>query len=628
MLCVHNGGFMFCKNEYFVNIINKLDDTLDKFYPIGMAFLLVIGIARTITSPSDLFFLVDFLMAFLFLILTINKKNMDVMLKSNIAAVLISLVGIASYINFGIMSTGLPLLILSNLIMIIFSSDRNYFIHFVITSTSVFVYTVMSDLLRMDAFNSADYFNLILFVLLIEVIRTSLYTIKNYMLSNIEILNKNVHETEIMVNELAIQNAAIKNNEKEIYNLAFIDQLTGLPKRNLFEKHVNTRLNQVEHATMMVIDIKEFKLLNSIYGTEVGDHVLKIIGSVIKDNMDKMYACRLNGNEFAIWLEHGNIELVRKELLKVEVEFREKSKEIFQYNKVRFHISYVTYPDDGSSFKDLLNKSIIALNYGKSNQVFEYIKYESFMMEKLQFENNLKRLLERAILNRSFDVVYQEKYDSKQHKVIGVEALARWKSEELGDISPSVFVPMITKHNMITSFERVIIEKVFGDYNALIQKYGDIKIGINISPDHIVSKYFSDYINEAAVRLGVIKENILLEITEEVMIKGISNVEQVLNELRSKGFKISLDDFGSGYSSLNYLAKLPFDEIKIDKAFIDQINDEKVQTVLKTIIELKMIYNVEVVAEGVEYQEQLDNLQSIGCFMIQGYLYSKPKPLK
>ncbi|MBN2796843.1 MAG: EAL domain-containing protein [Clostridia bacterium] len=619
---------MFCKNEYFSNIINKLDDTLDKFYPIGMALLLLIGIVRGLTNTNDMFFVVDFSAAFLFLLLTLFRNKMEVILKSNMAAILLSSVGILSFMKYGSLSTGIPLLILSNLIMIIFGSERNYLIHFSVTSLFIFSYTIITNLLNLKPFYSYNYFNIIIFLILIEVIRVSLFTIKKYLLSNIETLNKNMRETEIIVNELAIQNAAIKSNEKEIYNLAFMDQLTGLPKRSLFEKHVKARFDHVPSGTMMIIDLKEFKLLNSLYGTEVGDQILTLIGDVIKENMDKMYACRLNGNEFALWLEHGNIDFIREEMKKIEEDFRVKSKEIFKYNRVQFHVSYVAYPEDGTCFNDLIDKLLIALNYCKNSQAVEYIKYEPFMMDKLQFENNLKRLLERSILSKSFDVVYQEKYDSKRHRVIGVEALARWTSDELGPISPNVFIPMITKHNMISSFERVIIEKVFNDYSELITKYGDIKIGINISPDHIVSKFFSDFINDAAKMYGVNKGSILLEITEEVMIKGITRVESVLNALRNDGFKISLDDFGSGYSSLNYLAKLPFDEIKIDKAFVDQISDEKVQKVLKTIIELKMIYDVDVVAEGVEHQEQLDNLQSIGCFLIQGYLYSKPKALR
>lgn len=617
---------MFSRNEYFKNMIYNLDSTFDRIYPMGILFLTIMGMFRSFNAPDDFFYWIDLVMALVLLCCYSFRKSLDTSFKASLSAVMATGIGLLSYHHFGIMGTGIPVLIISNLLMIIFSSRKFFKINLIVSAIGLFVITLVRSL--NDGFNLMHVYNILLFILLIYILDITLTNIREYLLANIETLDKNVRENETMINELAIQNAAIKSNEKEIYQLAFFDQLTGLAKRNLFEKHVSHRMRQVDRGTMMIVDLKEFKVLNSVYGTEVGDQVLKLVGKVFQEHQSKLYACRLNGNEFALWIEHDDIDFIRNELLLVEQDFRAYANDLFKFNRIRFHVSYVTYPENGQSFSELLNKLIIALNHGKNNESADYIKYESYMEANIQYENKMKRLLEEAILKKSFTVAYQEKYDSKRCEVIGLEALARWQSDSLGFVSPSEFVPMIMKYHMIESFERVIIEKVFEDYKLLIEKYGNISIGINISPDHITAKYFKNYISQAADLYDIDKNNIMLEITEEVMIKGIGHVESVLNNLRQEGFKISLDDFGSGYSSLNYLAKLPFDEIKIDKAFVDQIHIDKVQKVLSTVIELKMIYDVNVIAEGVERQEQLDNLQSIGCYMIQGYLYSKPKPLR
>lgn len=620
---------MFSRNEYFKNMLQNMESTFDSLFPLGVIIVAFVGLARSFLSPGDSFIYFDLATVVFLGIIYIGRSYIDIRIKTMIVTCALTFTGLVSFYYYGLTGTGMPVLIISNIVAIIFNTKEQFRINFVISVVGLLAIVFYMDSIQHDiAFNGNYYFNIAIYMLMIQVIKISLVSIKVYLLNNIEALDRNIRENEIMISELAIQNAAIRTNEKEIYNLAFFDQLTGLPKRNLFEKHVSERMKITDEGILMVIDVKEFKLLNSIYGTEVGDQILTLCGKILKNNIADIYACRLNGNEFGLWIEHHDIEFVRRALATLETHFIEETKGIFQYNKIKFHVGYVEYPKDGIEYSELIDKLLLALNYGKTNTATGYVKYESYMEEKLIYENNLKRLIEEAINTQAFQVFYQEKYDSQSCQVIGLEALARWHSDLLGDVSPNEFIPMIVKHNMIESFERIIIEKVFKDYPKLISKYGAINIGINISPDHIMKHYFVEYMERAANTLNVNKSHIVIEITEEVMIKGIKNVEGILTSLRNMGFKISLDDFGSGYSSLNYLARLPFDEIKIDKAFVDEIHNEKVRKVLRTIIELKMIYDVDVIAEGVEHQSQLDDLQSIGCYMIQGYLYSRPKALK
>lgn len=622
---------MFNKDEYFDEMILKLENTFSLLYKVGIFSVFLIGMMKFILRPNDLFVLYDAILLLVFIIIMLKGPSIRMKRKVMYTCSILTFSGLFSYLIYGIEGTGYGVLFIANITAGVFS-NRKYFNQIFVTSIlGLVAVTVYRELyIGIHTSTLSVYFlQMVILIICIQILRIAVYALRNSLLENIVELDNKLEENQLMLHELKQQNYEIKVNEEEIYQLAYYDQLTGLPMKNLFKINVEERLSKVENATMLLVDIKDFKLLNSVYGSQIGDQLLKIAGDVINTvDSPLLYACRISGNDFGFWYESNDIVLIEKYLNRLLLEFNVRARKIFMYNKVQFYMSYVQYPSDGKNYIDLYNKAVIALNYSKANKNVELLQFTQEMESALHEENHLKELIEDAIQRRAFDVSYQEKYDSINNHVIGVEALARWYSKDLGHVSPVEFIPIITKYQLIASFERLIIGKVFSDYPRILEKYGDISISINISPEHIILPQFVKYFEDALLLYRINPSLITLEITEEVMINGMDKVRSILDRLKNLGLRISLDDFGTGYSSLNYLSKIPFDEIKIDKTFIDEIEDIRVQTVLKAVIEIKKSYNIQVIAEGVETTSQLKILQDLGCSLIQGYLFSKPKPLK
>lgn len=621
---------MFNKDEYFEKMILNLEDTFGLLYKIGLFSLLSVCILKYIIRPGDLFVVFDVFLLLVMLLMYLFKKRVSISGKAHFISVLLCLTGLLLYLNYGVEGTGFGVLFIANIAAGVFSNKKRFRIIFLLTIGGVVLITAYRELVVGNVstpFNTYV-FQIVLLFLGMYVLRVAVYALRNSLLENIVELDNKLEENKVILHEIKQQNIEIKTNEEEIFQLAYFDQLTNLPMKNLFKSSIEKEIENKQFGTLILIDIKDFKLLNSVYGSQIGDSLLKIAGEVMLE-MDAplLHACRISGNDFGLWYNCLDVEKINVSLKEMLLNFNVRARKIFMYNKVKFYMAYSQFPNDASTYIEMYNKSVVALNYSKVSKDTTLIKFTKEMEKALQEENHLKELIEDAIQRRAFEVHYQEKYDSVANKVIGVEALARWHSEDLGHVTPGEFIPIITKYQLTGSFERLIIGKVFSDYAEIIKKYGDISIGINISPEHIILPQFIKYFEDAILLYKVNPSLITLEITEEVMINGMDHVRDILNRLKQLGLKISLDDFGSGYSSLNYLAKIPFDEIKIDKSFVDEIEEVRVQTILKAIIEIKDSYNIQLIAEGVETSKQLEILQELGCTLIQGYLFSKPKPL-
>ena len=259
----------------------------------------------------------------------------------------------------------------------------------------------------------------------------------------------------------------------------------------------------------------------------------------------------------------------------------------------------------------------------------EITKYEDEMYAQLEKESKITSLAELAIHSNEFLVYYQEKVDVTTQKVVGVESLSRWYSKELGFVSPAEFIPVLHKSNLMILFTNMVLRKVVDDIEKIYSLYGeDVSVSINISPISFFSDNFVSSLQSLIESSKIKASSIVLEITEDVFISDFEVVQAKILELKNLGVKISLDDFGTGYSSLNYLSKIQFDEIKVDKSFVDNVHlDETAYSLFDAIVKIAKSLNCNVVAEGVETAEQVKVIEKSGCNIIQGYIYSKPKPL-
>ena len=297
--------------------------------------------------------------------------------------------------------------------------------------------------------------------------------------------------------------------------------------------------------------------------------------------------------------------------------------------KLEFYISYADFIYGIDNYDTCLQKATLTLAYSKDHNILEPSSYKDALDVELRRKELLKDLVGDALNNDEFKLYYQAKYDSRTQKVIGVEALARWLHKDLGFISPTEFIPIIESLNMSKEFGEFIIKKACLEYKQLKEKYNEsLSLSVNISPSHIVEDSIIKTILDSLKEYHIPTRKFIVEITEEIMIEGIDKVLPIVDILRSKNVKISLDDFGTGYSSLNYLTQLSLDELKIDKTFVDQIGKkEGIKYLLENIIRLSDQFKLDIIAEGVETIEQLDVLNELGCYHIQGYYYAKPEPL-
>lgn len=422
-----------------------------------------------------------------------------------------------------------------------------------------------------------------------------------------------------------------KNKEAEIEKLAYYDQLTGLPNRILSIKKTQEAIetcDEDKQCGLIFIDIDNFKHINDTFGHSVGDKVLqqaaKSLSSMVNENIS---LSRFGGDEFTIFIENTTREQMEKfGTLAIRLLSRKAAID-GRYHFLTARAGIAMYPDNAGSFGELFQNAEAALHRAKSFGKNGILMFDDSIQKELVARMEMKNCLSMALDNDELGVAYQPQINLATHKISGFEALARWNSPRLGNVSPGEFIPVAEEAGMIDGIGFFVI----ADAAKFIKRAGsegfkDFSVSVNVSVKQLQEESFTARIIKILDSLDVPPGRIALEITESFLIDDLDPVIARLNELREAGFKLSLDDFGKGYSSLSYLRTLPLDYIKIDKCFIDDIIAHGPTVPLaRTIIELSHELGLKVVAEGVETKEQLDYLRTNGCDFVQGYYYSKPE---
>ncbi|MCA0383976.1 MAG: EAL domain-containing protein [Firmicutes bacterium] len=427
----------------------------------------------------------------------------------------------------------------------------------------------------------------------------------------------------------AAQKNLIKKDD-QLLQYAYYDQLSGLPNAYFFKISVQPRLKSMKTScALLLIDIKDFNLINSIYGNAFGDRVIEQIGQIVtREKPYNTIIARVGGNEFAMWVEDVDDSQIEYELIGYLSYLKKELSYLNVIHHFDFYMSMVSVKPqhNNDDFDEVYKRAHAALEYSKKYKVMHLNRYHTSMTAALERESKILQHAEQAIKEKAFNVVFQSKVDLESQKVVGVEALARWEIPELGVIRPDEFVPLIVHANLMAPFTKIIIEKSFECIPRFRRLYGeDVTLSINLPPTLFFDNDFMAdlkcYLEKWEIKPGTV----YLEITEDIFVGDFSIIESRLESIRQMGMCISLDDFGTGYSSLNYLAHMKFDEIKIDKSFIDPItNSDTALALFKSIVAISKALKCEVVAEGVEDMAQVDIIRSNGCRFVQGYVYSKP----
>lgn len=429
--------------------------------------------------------------------------------------------------------------------------------------------------------------------------------------------------------ELKQNNIHIKNQNAELYEMAYNDKLTGLPNKDHITLHINTTqdlVNSVDSElasyNLVYIDLDNFKKINDSLGHEIGDKLLIAVKDRFLDLLHKKDILgRLGGDEFALVIkrdiEPHHITVYLEKMLRI-------LDTPFIIDKYEMNISasfgVATYPLDAGTSEALIQAADTALSKakenGRNNIQFYKSDMKSSIQDKLHLENNLKRALEMNELL----LVYQPLVDAKTQITSSFEALLRWNSRSLGVIGSFKFIPIMEDLGLIHEVGLWVIKQACDK----IIEY-DLPVSVNVSAIQIRRLDFIDNVKEILANSKASPDKLVFELTESVFLKDLARASEMLSELKHIGIKISIDDFGTGYSSFKYLSDLPVDYIKIDKSFIDNIDDSiKRQDIVASIIHMAHKLQIKVVAEGVEHASQLQYLQSTECDTIQGYYYSKP----
>jgi diguanylate cyclase (GGDEF)-like protein len=442
-------------------------------------------------------------------------------------------------------------------------------------------------------------------------------------------------ETGALVNAFNSMISEINFRDSALERLAFFDALTGLPSRQYFQKQITETLARSEEkgitATLVLLDLDEFKQINDAFGHTVGDGLLMSVAALLKQELpSEAILSRLGGDEFVVIIENVSFEH------DVQASLAPFIAALYQPIKILEHEIYVTasigvamIPRDGKSSGELMRHADLAL-YSAKRQGQGLVNFYQPSMDVVIKENTEIALsLRQAISNNELRTHYQPQINLQTGKVYGFECLLRWKHPERGDISPSQFIPIAENVGLIFEIGKWVLRDSCTQARAWLDEGNTPReVSVNVSAAQILRSDFLQDVCAILEETALPPHLLCLELTESLFIgKSVGKVRKILESLRDLGVLLALDDFGTGYSSLSYLEKLPFDKLKIDQSFVSGCeNDGAKKKILSGIIMLSHSLGMEVVAEGVETRGELAMLRDLGADHVQGYALSRPVP--
>jgi len=425
--------------------------------------------------------------------------------------------------------------------------------------------------------------------------------------------------------------AKLQLQHDQLYQKAYIDDLTGLPNRKSImerlEKVIERAKSNNESLALLFIDLDKLKVINDSLGHIAGDKLIQIAASRLKDAVSaENTIARLGGDEFLVLLRGVDKEQIisqAERLLRI-------SREEIHFDKYHLYISasigIARFPLDASDPYSLLKFADTAMYEAKDRGGNQYCFYSKELTQKAYEQVKIAKEFRRGIRNKEFVVYYQPQIDMHTQKVVGVEALIRWRHPEKGFFSPASFLPAIEKANLLQRLDRWVMNQAMKE---MVQWYDEGldpgRLSLNISMSELESRKWEKRLLKTMKRIGFRPEWLELEITETEIMKQPERVVSLIKNLHTHNITIAIDDFGTGYSSLAQLKYLPFDKLKIDKFFIDDLPHSQDACVLfEMMMTLANNMNVPVLAEGMEREEQVAYLKEVGCHYAQGYYYAKP----
>lgn len=427
-----------------------------------------------------------------------------------------------------------------------------------------------------------------------------------------------------------------KESELRIAHLAHHDALTGLPNRlhlQIFlEQSMLIAKRRSEQLAVMFLDLDRFKNVNDTLGHPVGDELLIQVAGRLKSCIrDYDVVARLGGDEFVVILRGPNI---LSDAIVVAEKLNHRLSQPFRIGTHSLHtsssIGIALYPDNAENIDDLMRNADTSMYFAKADggNLFRFFSPAMNLgaHEKLKMESQLYEAIGKEELHLHYQIQVDEMY-----RPLGAEALIRWLHPERGWVGPMEFIPLVEETGLIVSIGQWVLDNACAQLNAWQNDAltRDLILAVNVSARQFRQPDFVEHLREVVQRHAINPALLKLEITESLLLKDIQNVIAIMSALQTLGVRFSLDDFGTGYSCLQYLKRLPLNQLKIDQSFIrDLVTDSSDRAIVRTIIAMAKNLNLDVIAEGVETLEQREILLDMGCAHFQGYLFGKPVPIE
>jgi len=420
--------------------------------------------------------------------------------------------------------------------------------------------------------------------------------------------------------------------EEQLSHQAFHDSLTGIANRALFKDRLRQTVvragRRKEKPALLFFDLDGFKTVNDSLGHGIGDELLAAVAARLRPYVrggDTM--ARLGGDEFAILLEDtaeagaAAIGVAERIIDALQAPFVLQNKEVF--TSASIGISLLTASEDAD---ELLRNADIAMYMAKAAGKARYQLFNPSMHDAVVTQLQLEGELQRALERQEFFLVYQPLMSLRTGHPVGVEALLRWRHPHRGVVPPTTFIPLAEKTGAIIPIGRWVLREACQQVHVWQERSPNLGLSVNLSGRQLRDQKLTAVVREALADSGMAPGTLTLEITESVLMEDIESTLEVLRGLRALGVHLAIDDFGTGYSSLSYLRQFPVDSLKIDRSFVSALDSAGGEPLVATILRMGQTLSLEVVAEGIERLDQLDELKKLRCDLGQGFYFSKPVP--
>lgn len=440
-------------------------------------------------------------------------------------------------------------------------------------------------------------------------------------------------ETGVLVDAFNGMISEIGYRDDSMRRLAHFDPLTGLANRGAFQGHLEAVLSDARNtengAVLFLLDLDQFKSINDSYGHSAGDSLLMDVASRFKAECpDNLFLVRLGGDEFAVVATGVATESDAQSVVAPLVASLLRPVDIFGHQiLIGASVGIAMIPRDGDNAADLLRRADLALYQAKREGRGRVVFYRPWLDEDMQLRTSLAQDLRQAIGLGQLEARYQPQVNIQTGEADSFESLLRWSHPIHGEVSPAKFIPIAESNGLICDLGHWILRESCRQAKAWIDAGMDVrKMSVNVSMAQIKQARFELEVEQVLLETRLAPSVLCLEITESLFADtSLVRVQTVLESLKGVGVKLAIDDFGTGYSSLSYLNGLPFDELKIDRAFVSGIgSNASKHRLLKGMIELSHALDLSVIAEGAETQEEVTVLRAMGAEHVQGYVYSRP----